>query len=231
MITANVFRRVFWIRWNNAQGTAFTIDRDGRQYLVTARHVCEGIRDGAVISYHRHGQWSDASVRVVGLGASGRLEVDIAVLALEAQLSPSFPLEATSRGVVWGQEVYFLGYPYGLSTASAPNDGFPLALVKRALMSGSVGGNGDPTTFLLDGHNNPGFSGGPVVFRSANEPNDGYRVMGVVSGYQSENVAVTLNGRHTGLESRSNTGIIICPSIDSIQAMIEANPIGPPITF
>jgi hypothetical protein len=45
------------------------------------------------------------------------------------------------------------------------NDGYPLPLIKGALMSGSAGyGTGKPETFLLDGHNNPGFSGGLLSF-------------------------------------------------------------------
>lgn len=39
MITTNVFNQVFHVRYANATGTAFTVDLDGRQYLVSARHV------------------------------------------------------------------------------------------------------------------------------------------------------------------------------------------------
>ena len=41
MVTRNVIQRVFKIRRGESQGTAFTIDRAGRQYFVTARHVIE----------------------------------------------------------------------------------------------------------------------------------------------------------------------------------------------
>src|SRR5712691_1662146 len=39
LITANFIHRTFRIRCGPSIGTAFTVDIDGRQYLVTARHV------------------------------------------------------------------------------------------------------------------------------------------------------------------------------------------------
>ena len=46
MITSNVIHRTFHIRYRNGTGTAFAIDRDGRQYLITARHLVEGVAAG-----------------------------------------------------------------------------------------------------------------------------------------------------------------------------------------
>jgi hypothetical protein len=55
-------------------------------------------------------------------------------------------------------------------------------------MSGSLGDKGSSEFFLLDGHNNPGFSGGPVVFRASNKVDKEFYVMAVVSGFRTENV-------------------------------------------
>ena len=41
-----------------------------------------------------------------------------------------------------------------------------------------------PSLLFLDGHNNPGFSGGPVCYRKAD--NELFPIAGVVSGYYSE---------------------------------------------
>jgi S1-C subfamily serine protease len=199
MITANVFRRTFFIRQGGSQGTAFTIDVDKKQYLVTARHVCASIKDGDNIGIFRNGNWQEKKTKVVGIGLPDRIDTDIAVLALEEQLSPSFSLPPTSQGLVWGQNVYFLGYPYGLHTSVDVNDGYPLALVKGAVMSGSVGQVGNPETFLLDGHNNPGFSGGPVVFRNSNGE---FNVMAIVSGYRTEAVEIKFQVSRRGLRAK-----------------------------
>lgn len=229
MITANVFRRTFFIKYDQSTGTAFTIDHDGRQYLVTAAHVCPGISNGDTIAVKQHGQWFDWPVQVVGAGTPGKLEEDVLVLALDTQVSPSFSLPATSADLVWGQDVYFLGFPYGLHTENAPNDGYPLPLVKRALMSGHVGQH--PGTFLLDGHNNPGFSGGPAVFRPFGSPHKEWCVFGIVSAFKSENIPITFQGSQTGLSSPANTGIVVCPEIKQAVGYIEANPIGPALTY
>jgi hypothetical protein len=44
-LTANVLKRVVRIIVGAASGTAFTIDVDGRQYLITAKHVVATLKD------------------------------------------------------------------------------------------------------------------------------------------------------------------------------------------
>ena len=83
----------------------------------------------------------------------------------------SFPLLTPSRIHMCphlGQEVYFLGYPYGLYTTFGDQGG--VALIKHACISARVAcsaiypdGDKDTMLILLDGLNNPGFSGGPIV--------------------------------------------------------------------
>lgn len=226
MITSNVFQRTFFIKFENSTGTGFTIDVDNKQYLVTARHVCAGIRDGDNIGVFHDGLWKNVPVRIVGLGAENIIDADVAVLAPHKQISPSFSMPPTSDGVVLGQDVFFLGFPFGLHTSSDLNNGYPLPLVKGALVSGSFGGNGNQDAFLLDGHNNPGFSGGPVVFRPANKVGEELRVMAIVSAYKTENIEVKFQGQPTGLTNSANTGIVVCPSIKQVTDMVASNPIG-----
>jgi hypothetical protein len=109
MITTNVYRRTFFIRFGDSTGTAFTIDLEKKQYLVTARHVCGKVRDGDNIGIFHSGHFNESPVRVVGLGAEDRIDTDVAVLAFQKQISPSFSMPATSGGLIWGQDVYFLG--------------------------------------------------------------------------------------------------------------------------
>ena len=85
MVSENVIQRTFNIRRGESQGTAFTIDRAGRQYLVTARHVVESIVPGENISVWHEEQWKALDVNVVGVGEG---EVDVAVLAPPFQISP-----------------------------------------------------------------------------------------------------------------------------------------------
>ena len=123
MITTNVLSRTFFIKFGNSTGTPFTIDVDKKQYLVTARHVCAGIHDGDTIGVFHDGQWKNMPVNIVGLGAENRIDTDVAVLAPHKQISPSFSLPPTSAGAALSQDVYFLGFPYGLHTSVGLNDG------------------------------------------------------------------------------------------------------------
>ena len=219
MITANIIHRVFRIATNDKAGTAFAIDVDGRQYLVTARHVVNTLADECQINLFQHGEWAPLDVTVIG-HAEG--EIDVSVLAPSRRLTPAnpLPLPANSGGLIYGQDVHFLGFPYDILTGYIfAEDGFPLPLVKRATVS-ALGRN----VFLLDGHNNPGFSGGPVVFSLPNHR--GLRVAGIVSSFGAVEESILQDGEKTNLTYSYNTGIIVAHDVRSAIALIRANPMG-----
>jgi hypothetical protein len=162
-ITGNVTSRVFFIQVRDSRGTAFAIEADGRQYLITAKHVVKDIGDEEVIQIRKDGIWSPLNVRVYRCDDP----VDIAVLVPPRQLSNADPISTT--GSMWfpGQEMFFLGYPYGNDTDIRMPGGYPVPLAKRAVLSGMqpLGANKKGMEYVLDGYNNPGFSGAPLVFR------------------------------------------------------------------
>jgi len=218
MITANVIHRVFRIKVGDSEGTAFTIDVDDREYLVTAKHIAESVKAEQDIGLFANGGWVKFRVEPVGHASS---DSDISVLAARIRLTPgNLPMPATSKGVIYGQDVYFLGFPYGfLGRYSFGPSGYPLPFVKRATVSLL-----DGSLFLLDGHNNPGFSGGPVVFRKPSEPE--LNVAAVVSGYRYMDEPIYAGSGPTPLTYRYNTGLVITHAIDAALDLIAATPIG-----
>ena len=111
----------------------------------------------------------------------------------------------------------------GMEVKTDLNAGFPLPLVKKAAVS-ALGLEDGP--ILLDGHNNPGFSGGPVARRRTKEEQT---VIGVVSGYRFDRHNVRdANGDKTSYTYDTNTGIIIAHDIRHALAIIASNPIGIP---
>lgn len=189
-ITSNVFERVLNVRVNagtdhEETATAFTIDVDGREYLITAKHVVLGLKDHNNIEIFAHDHWSPLKVTIF------RCEdpIDIAVLIPPYQLTVNFALPFDNEDIQFGQEAYFLGFPYGIqSPVHGTNGPYPLALVKRGTFSGDI--SLDPikkaVLIYLDGLNNPGFSGGPIVYRDFSQSGYTMKLLGVVSGFRPE---------------------------------------------
>jgi hypothetical protein len=224
VITSNVLQRTFAIQYNGEIGTAFTIDIEGRQYLITAKHVVARISENAQIGIFNDGAFHMFGTKVVGLGIGA---VDIAVLALSQQISATLPLPPISGSqLTVGQDLYFLGFPYAMGTdSSSINANYPFPFVKKAILS-AFGLDRDGTSwFYLDGHNNKGFSGGPVVF-STPGGSEGLVVAGVVSGFFPWPEPITQNGKATSLSYNDNTGIMIAFDIRHAVDLIKANPIG-----
>lgn len=217
MITANFIHRTFRIRVGDSLGTAFTIDVDGRQYLVTARHVLAGLNP-AEIGVFSNNEWQPCGVGMVG-HAPG--QIDISVLAPAKRLTPAnLPVTASSDGVAYGQDIHFLGFPYHfLGNVIFTDAGYPLPFAKRATLSCF-----DGHVYLLDGHNNPGFSGGPVVFGAPGAA--ATNVAAVISGYKFVQEPVFQGEDETELSIKYNTGIIVSYKIEHAVALIKANPVG-----
>ena len=127
-VTINILGRTFQISCGTSTGTCFTIDVEDRQYIVTARHVVESVTDHKKILQDE--TWKNLSIKLVGHGEG---DIDISVLATDLQLSPAYPLPTTMDRIALAQDVYFLGFPYGLANdAGYLNRNFHAALVKRA---------------------------------------------------------------------------------------------------
>ncbi len=228
MITAEVIHKVVRIRFGTERGSGFIANVDGREYLVTAKHVVNDAPEKLGIDVFTTDGWKTYPSRLVG-HADGH--ADVSVIATEERLGPpQLSLHMSSTGVSYGQDVYFLGFPYeyrGLYATGNPGEPYlPMPFVKKAILSQFGKGY-----FVLDGHNNPGFSGGPVVFKNKNGV---YQVMAVVHGFVSVAEPVVFGGvpeekRSTDIHVRSNTGLMIAWDTKSAEDMIAANPIGLPV--
>ena len=222
MVNRAVLERVFSIQMGDKRGSAFTIEVEGRQYLITARHITEPRPKDGLIQVFRESGWLNLPYQqITVLPAS----VDIAVLALQQQLSPTSLVVTASAGQTFlSQEVFFLGYPFNLAIQGvAVNNGYPLPFVKRGIVA-AFQQIGQPTGFLIvDGINNPGFSGGPVVdVRNIDRP----AVIGVVSGYRFNEEPVFRGKTRTKFNVQANTGLLIAYPIERAIEAIRRKPIG-----
>ena len=231
MITSNVIHRTFHIRHGKATGTAFAIDRDNRQYLITARHVVKDFTSGINIAIFHDGRWKTLPVELVGIGAD---VIDVAVLACPIRLAPAHSIVASNEGLVYGQPVYFLGFPFGWNSGMEHlNRELPVPFVKAGIVSAMI--TGDASHIYIDAHGNKGFSGGPVVFVPNGQPSNKLRVAGVVANAPKPRIEPVVDKSRSPVVGDDgeplayfpeNQGLVVAFDIRHATNLIDANPVG-----
>jgi S1-C subfamily serine protease len=216
--TGNIVSRVFQIRYGGLTGTAFVIDYEDRQYFVTADHMVEGAGQKSAVEIFGSGDshWHSLDFTILHGGSKC---VDVAVLVpAEKKFVNADPIPYPYNPAM-GQEVFFLGFPYGLFT-TFENQAVAIPFIKHAYLSANVScsalypnGTKDDGLILLDGLNNPGFSGGPVVAPDMFSPFTTVRaqkIIGVISAYRNDNIPLNVNGQRVDNASvAENSGIAI----------------------
>ena len=203
-------------------------DIDGRQYIITARHLVKHSINPLSIALENG--WTQILTSLVG---HCKGETDISVLCTNQNLPKMVRPHGCNLGIETdlklAEEILFYGFPHGLSTPLT--SGHPVALVKRGIVSDFFGVplvNGTASLFI-DGHNNPGFSGGPVVTIRNGE----YKVAAVIASYR-HNLQKVYGTSSSGQIDESkvvgylpeNTGITLAHNIKPALDIISKNPIG-----
>lgn len=251
-MTSNVLRRTKRILVGAGAGTAFTIDVDKRQYLVTAKHVVAGINgDKGKVKICENADCEEIEVTILRCPDP----IDIAVLIPPKQMTVTYALPPEGKGMVIGQDVYFVGYPYGdlaLTTLAGTES---IGFVRKGVFSAQQKGE-NFTRMYIDGRNNEGFSGSPLVYLPQGKPGFDFKVAGVISGYRSDftevkklmpiaanaitpedrsqNLIVDMaDGSHrklTGTETyvQGNSGIVIVYPIEHAVEIIKASEVKGP---
>ena len=220
MITNEIFCRVFRIRYKGKCGTCFTVDKEDIQYIVTAKHLFNGVkqRDTVVVEVLIEKTYVPLTATVTFHNDDN---VDCAVLKTNPyhEITGKYLNENTINGITFGQDVYFLGFPYNYDDLLMcfPNSTTPVPFIKKACFSGL---SGDGRLLFLDGINNPGFSGGPVCFKDSKT--NKYKIAGLVNSYRyNKNPVYSDSGIATNLYVEENTGIIYACSIQEALTIID----------
>jgi len=258
--TSAAFYRTFMIQTAIERGTIFSIDVDNREYWITAKHLFTGVKTGPAGTYtarsatvsllsqfgegdQGHDQkWQQETFTVLDPGK----DIDILVLVPRHALLPvGATLNPDTHGVGIGGDCEFLGFPYGGGWKGRDETAgwIWLPFVKHCTISGL---NSENLKFwVLDGINNEGFSGGPVLYGTG--PNQ--EVFAVVQGFHQEVLEVlpaqNPDGSPTGVVPpppelpggkrkqaekqvvKTNSGFIIAFDIQPAIEVIRHNPIGP----
>ena len=210
-VSKAAFQKVFLIKVGNEVASSFLIVVDGRDYLVTVNHLFKAktlvTNTEVEFELFRDGKW----IRFMSTALLHKNpSVDLVVIDLKTSNQKQIVFNLETKFTL-AQECFFLGFPYGQrlddDKLKPINRGFPIAFVKSATISSVHVDSLSVTHVILDGINNPGFSGGPAV---SNRQNDKMDVSCVVSGYLLDQA------------TNANTGLIDCVSIHHVLEIISA---------
>lgn len=227
-VPGEILTRTWMIKNNavNKYGTGFAVEHKGKAYLVTARHMVEGLpTTKASIDVWQGNVWK--SLQAISILFPASKDVDIAVLKTDLNVDRPYEITSddTGGGVMMGQQVWFLGYPYEIGTqfaTSSPMVDWRAPFIKRGTMSAIDAHDPNAAVVIyIDGFNNPGFSGGPVVYWDFQLRK--YKVVGVVQGYREDTAKVVVNGQHIDTQFLVNSGILIAYSIKHADEAIAAD--------
>jgi hypothetical protein len=206
-VPEEILNRTFNIKIGNNLGTAFKIDHHSKVYLVTARHMTAGLPTGETTIQVRHGDvWMD--YRIVNTIFPSSNDVDIAVFETTEKVSQPFEVAVATdgEGVTLGQPVWFLGYAFTEGLRSRfRNAEYPF--IKKGLASAIDTTNPEAILLYIDGFNNHGFSGGPIVYWDFKS--HAYRICGVVKGYRDDTAKIKVNGVEVDTNLLVNSGILV----------------------
>lgn len=138
----------------------------GRWVLITAKHLCNGDSEEIVTLRHPYtGGGAPVQAGLVRESADVALG-DIAVFRLPEHLLSHLhePLPLDADGLGFTQDAYIMGFPYNLSFPLGGEAEFPI--VKRGIICAKRHDEGGHQVLMIDMIANPGFSGGPLVYRN-----------------------------------------------------------------
>ena len=216
VVPAEILQRTMLIKVGSVEGTAFSIDYEGKLYLVTAKHVVSGLAESnATIQMRRGDRWKE--VHTVKTLFPTSSDVDIAVFETSEWIKQPFQVAAMGgkEGPTFGQQVWFLGSPWGIHTRVSNGEA---PFIKSGTMSAIDATDTNAVVLYIDGFNNPGFSGGPILYWDFRK--HAYRLCGVVKGYRADTAKVLVNGQQVDTAFLVNSGILVGYSIEhAIQAI------------
>ena len=228
-----ILRQTFQVQTAAGTGTAFTIEVDERQYIVTAQHVFGSASPQTVEMQTSPAGWRQVPVTLIAMAGP---PVDIVVLATNSVLGSRSRVPVGVGTVSYGQEVRFLGYPFGLDFTPIPGvRTAPLPFIKAGILSALRPVPNEPglLELFVDAAGNPGFSGGPLILPRRSTTNGDsivWHIAGVVtSGVTHRAPLKDVSGAVVGFVN-VDAGILRATSIDAVTRMVRANPTGYPLS-
>jgi hypothetical protein len=226
MIPGEILQSVCLIRpTRNTTASCFLITISHKAVFVTAKHLFPNGINNSNISFdlYRNDGWQNCPGQ---LYLHSNKSVDVAIITTDLPRVEN-PYDVEDSKYFVSQDCYFLGFPYGMKLDDNKpkeqqiNSGFPIPFVKKAIISSFLTDANNVRNIYLDGHNNPGFSGGPVVVKNLRSTKFKMRIIGVISGYRNHiNEITTPLGK---IQTTENSGIVVSHSIKHVYEILQGN--------
>jgi len=211
-ISQREFSMAFRIRVGAKSMTATVVNMRQGRFLFTARHGIENYPQSPIELFW-DGSWHQVDVDPVEIP-------DLAYDVVAARISDALSDRPFDELLVAGdltasQEVYFLGFPLGLSGDSPVGFPIPIALVKKGIVSGFAG-DGAKRILFIDAMNTKGFSGGPVF--ASNPRGPGMALAAIVAKYHHRKAEfpIEINGAIGTITIEENVGITIAYPVEGV---------------
>lgn len=212
----------FCIKSEGGIGTAFAYKSGDRTHFLTAQHVLGGSVAGGYVFFKTPRDWERFELTGTTSHPDGYDAATFGVAGIQVAVDHQFSHPDDPK-LALGQEVKFTGFPHGLENTAASPTGYSTPLVRTAFFSGVITEPANGRSMLiLDGLNNPGYSGGPIWAPGTDSANPS--LLGLISGYRIEERGKSLVYEQVpGDIERPINGMFVKPNSGMIHAIAYAD--------
>lgn len=217
-------QRCFQICFNSNYATTFLHSSDGKIVFVTVAHAVEGAQSGDNFLLRQDQGWATFEVKHIEVDNVN----DIAIYTLRDFIVSNLWQEPEVM-MMLAHPLVYLGFPHRLHSDYPAQNEFVTPLAKTAHFSGNTKING-ASLMILDGLNNPGFSGSPVFHKQYKNDKPEVGLVGMIHGFRYEQEEYGRVFRRAGPDGkeitpekelfvRLNSGIILASHRKHIEDM------------
>lgn len=211
--------RVLHTQFDAKRFTSFVLTVDGENYLVTAAHCVESvINNGELVTFFRQydvpNQWSKLNTTFIAKNQDKK--VDVALFRLEDHDSFTWTdvLPGTNEGLLFGQDVYYMGFPQALQhTVPYPELTIPMPVVRKGIIMAQTEGR-----FIVDSLALDGFSGSPMYYQRGLTGE--WAIGGVITSYPLVEREVALIDDHNKIPLYTDGHMTDCTPIQKVLDLI-----------
>ena len=212
------------------KGSCAIISYRKRSYAITAKHVIQNIADPIFLFNNKKREMvrrptSDITI-AIGAEWAHHTDVNVDLSIIPFLVSREDDIFAVSDqafqyfiNVNDGDDVFFMGFPFGLSQSERITPLIRQGCVSLKFDIEKIWHNVRyaPKTIIIDGHVSAGNSGSPI-FRKPIRGDNRARLCGIITSHKTSDI-FNYQGRAIG---RGNSGLGIASSIDHIIDLIES---------